>query len=112
MRAVFALSFLAAQLALIVYARFDSARYFTWAPHDAQNEYEIRASVDGVALDSAALQARYQLEPIGVDPRAIEHVLRTVRQYHETYGAHERSEVRVDYRTNGGPPQQWSWSSP
>ena len=109
MRAALALCFLAAQLGMMVYARFDPARYFTWAPHDAQNEYAIHTRVNGIALSEAEMRSRYGLAPTGVDPRAIEHVLRTVRQYHESYGAGEDARARVTYTINGGPEQVWQW---
>ena len=109
LRVVAASVFLAFQLFMVGKARFDPARCWCWAPHDAQNEYRIAVRIDNRLLPSEQVGARYRIRPSGVDPRAIEHVLRLVRQYEETYGAKDDAEVEIRYRTNGGPWQSWHW---
>jgi hypothetical protein len=97
------------QIGRIVSARFDTARYFCWAPHDSQSEYEIDVSIAGRGLTRAETAARYRMPWGWRDPRAMEHVLRLVRQYEETYGRDENATVIIRYTTNGGPVQEWRW---
>ena len=104
-----AAAFLLFQVAMIARARFDPARYFCWAPHDAQNEYEIDVTVDGRALTPEETLARYRMPWGWRNPRAMEHVLRVVRQYEVTYGRGDDAKVSIRYRTNGGPAQRWQW---
>ena len=101
---------LAVQAALIVYARFDPMRYFCWAPHDAQSVYRIDVRIGDRVLTRAEVTDRYRIDGEGRDPRAIEHVIRLVRQRETTYGAPDRASVVIRYRTNGGPEQVWRWS--
>ncbi len=109
MRTAVAILFLAFQVAMIVYARFDPGRYFCWAPHDSQNEYHIRVSIDDVELDTTETTRRYRIPAEGIDPRAIEHVIRLVRQYERSYGSDENAVVDIDYRTNGSAVKHWRW---
>lgn len=108
-RSALAASFLLVQIGMIVYARFDPARFFCWAPHDSQNEYEIDVAVHGRVLSPDEVLARYRIPWGWRNPRAMEHVLRLVRQYEETYGRPEQANVAIRYRTNGGPVREWRW---
>ena len=98
---------LAFQAASIVYARFDDARYFCWAPHDAQNEYVIAVEIDGRSLSPSEVEARYRIPASGVDPRSIAHVTRLVQQYERTLGADDDATVVVGYRINGKALRRW-----
>lgn len=98
---------LLAQVAMIVRARFDEDRYFCWAPHDSQNQYEITAVLGGRTLDAKAIFARYHLPAIGVDPRTIEHVKDAIRARESQ--ASRPAAVDVRYRTNGHPMRSWKW---
>lgn len=89
-------------------ARFVDTRYFGWAPHDAQYEYRIHATIDGARLSAKEIEARYRIPAEGIDPRAIAHVQGLVRQY-ETTRAVERASVRIVWRKNGGPLRQWAY---
>jgi len=106
-RIVAGVAFLLFQVAMMVRARFDPDRYFCWAPHDSQNEYEIVSVVDGRALDRGEVHARYHLPAVGVDPRAIEHIKDVIRARESQ--ATQAAQVTVLYRTNGASPERWSW---
>ena len=100
-------AFLLFQVTMMVRARFDADRYFCWAPHDAQNEYEIVAIIDGRPLDDIETFQRYRVPKVGVDPRAIEHIKDVVRERERR--AQKPAHVTVRYHTNGGAPQRWEW---
>lgn len=102
-----ALLLLLFQAVMMVHARFDDARYFSWAPHDAQNEYVIAVRLNGRTLTDAEVRERYRIPARGIDPRAIAHVVRLVEQYERSRGAGEGAQVRVRWRTNGGPERSW-----
>ena len=95
---------------MVLAARGHDYRYFCWAPHDEQAEYRIAVHIDGVELAPDAILARYRLPVVGVDPRALRHVL----------GVIERTERRLDrpgvavvvrYRINGSEPREWRLDS-
>lgn len=102
-----ALALLGFQLVMMTRARFDDARYFSWAPHDSQNEYVIEVRSEGRKLSDEVVEARYRIPPRGVDPRAIAHVIRLVQQYEAENDPDGSLEVRVRWRTNGGPERSW-----
>ncbi len=97
------------QLGMIVFARFHPARYFCWAPHDAQAEYELSVVVAGRALSDTEIRNRYRMAVRGRDPRAIQHRMDVVRIYETTYGRHEDARVRMTYTINGLNPRTWTW---
>ena len=109
MRTVAAILFLSFQIGMIVYARFDDGRYFCWAPHDSQNAYQIEVTVGDNKLSAAETEQRYRIPAEGVDPRAIEHVIRLVRQYEQGYGSKDGAVVDISYRTNGSSATHWQW---
>ncbi len=97
---------------MIVYARFTPARYYCWAPHDMQNEYAIFVTMNGKALTSEEVTRRYRIRQEGVDPRAIEHVIRLIDHYERTFGRDENAQVRLEYRINGGAVNVDRWPRP
>lgn len=101
--------FLLFQVGMIVHARFDPARYWCWAPHDQQAEYWIDVEIDGRSLPPEQVARRYRDPWGGIEPRTIEHVIRLVRQYEQTYGRDDGARVVLRYRTNGGPLRVWRW---
>jgi hypothetical protein len=111
-RSLIGLGLLALQGGAIVYARFTPARYFCWAPHDSQSEYQIEATVSGEHLKDDSIALRYQLPAKGVEARSIELVLDVVRQYEETRGQKENARVVVHYRVNDGEAREWHWPAP
>ena len=112
LRNILVIAFLLFQFTMIVYARFTPARYYSWGPHDAQNEYAIHVTVAGRELTSEEVTRRYRIRQEGVDPRAIEHVIRLVDQYERTFGRDDNARVRLEYRTNGGALNVESWPRP
>lgn len=109
MRTIAAVLFLAFQLGMIVYARFDAGRYYCWAPHDEHARYEIQIEIDGDSLEPSEIQERYRIRARSVDPRAIEHIQRIVRHYEQLHGIDDHAQVTVTYEINGGASQTWSW---
>src|SRR5262245_56709606 len=97
------------QVVMIFWARFSPMRFFCWAPHDYQNDDQIEVVLDGKKLTNDAVERRYRMRAVGINPRAIEHVFHAVQQYEESYGRSARASVVVKYRTNGGPVGQWRW---
>ena len=106
------ITFLLFQLTMIAYARFTPARYYCWAPHDAQNEYTIDVTVDNETLTPGEVTRRYRIRQQGVDPRAIEHVILLIDQYERTLGRDDNAQVRLEYRINGGPIHVERWPRP
>lgn len=102
--------FLLFQIAMIVRARFDDDRYFCWAPHDSQNEYELILSLDGRQLRPEEVFDRYRIPMTGVDPRAIEHIKDIVRAGERRSAV--AASVTLHYRTNGSERRSWSWPQP
>ena len=111
-RACVGVLLLVAQVAMIVFARFHPMRYYCWAPYDAQNEYVIRASVDGRPLRPQDVLARDRLHTPAVNPRMIYQVTGIIEQVEERYHASDPAVVEVVYRTNGGARQRWAWPRP
>ena len=89
MRLFLALTYLAVQLVILVYARFEPSAHFQWAPFDIQNEYWISVDIDGRALSLEEIANRYHERAIGIDPHAIEHLLAVVTRYEQTYGEND-----------------------
>ena len=108
MRRAFAIAILVFQVGAIVYSRFTPARYFCWAPFDAQNDFTIEARLNGRELTAEEIRARYKRPQRGVDNRSIQHVKDILRGA-ETIYAGEPAEVVLRYRTNGGEEQVWNW---
>jgi len=109
MRFYLALAYLLFQLVMVVYARFDASAHFHWAPFDIQNEYWISVEIDGETLGENEIARRYNERAVGVDPHAIEHLIRVIRRYEQTYGRDDNATVVVRYRINGREVQQWHW---
>ncbi len=94
---------------MVIYARFDEARYFCWAPHDSQNEYAIFATVNDQTLTPDQIQKRYRIKQKGIDPRAIQHIKDIIERYETTYGKDSPAEVIMHYSTNGIEKPSWRW---
>jgi hypothetical protein len=112
LRGVVGLALLAAQVAMILVARFHPMRYYCWAPYDSQNEYEIQATIDGRRLTHEELTARYRLNTPAVNPRMIYQVTDVVSYVERVYHPKDHADVAVVYRTNGGPEQRWQRPPP
>jgi hypothetical protein len=108
-RTAIGVALLAFQLGAIVYARFTEARYFCWAPYDAQNEYVIEARVNGKPLTARQIRTRYRRGPEGVDNRSIQHVKDILAGAETLYHRDDPAEVTLRYRINGHEEQVWRW---
>lgn len=109
MRLFLALTYLAFQLVMLVYARFEPSSHFHWAPFDIHNEYWISVEIDGRSLSDQEIADRYNEPAVGIDPHAIEHLLAVVARYEQTYGKNDNASALVRYRVNGREMQQWRW---
>jgi hypothetical protein len=109
---VIAVLLLSWQVGMIVYARFDDARYFCWAPHDVIWTFRIETVVGGRTLDTLESARRYRYRRPSMDEHAVEHLFRAIRQYETTYGKDDRAQVTVRYRRNEGPVQEWRYPEP
>ncbi len=109
MRKVIGVIFLLIQAVMIIAARFTEARYFCWAPHDAQNEYQLSVEVNGRPLNAEEIRKRYRISPCGLDPRSIAHIKNILRQYEKIYGQNDQTRIRLVYRKNGIAQAPWQW---
>ena len=97
------------QLVMIVHARLSDARYFSWAPHDVMWAFDLEVTVDGQRLNDSQLDARYRLRRHHYHEHAIEHVIRAIRQFEQSYAQGEQANVVLTYARNGGEEQRWLW---
>ena len=105
------IAFLSLQLVSIIYARFDTNRYFAWAPHDIQTEYYLEVEVKAKKLSDHQLKERYAImgEHGWVDLPP-DHVIDWFLQYERTCEPHNQAEQIVfTYRVNGKEWQTWRW---
>lgn len=100
---------LTAQLGGIVYSRFTPLRYFCWAPFDQQTQYEIAISIGGEGLTEMQIQRRYRRPREGTDNRSAHHLFDIIERAEKKFEPAGRSQVRVTYRINGGPEQEWHY---
>ena len=100
---------LAFQIVMIGVARVHPMRYFCWAPHDAQNAYEIRVVVDDRALSDSEIWDRYRHGSKGINPRTIYEVTDIVSHVEREYRNEENAQVTITYSVNGGSERQWHW---
>ena len=97
------------QLGMIVYARFDLGRYFTWSPHDVVWTFDLVVETPTETLDHDGAVARYRLRRYRRQEHAVEHVKRAVRQYERTHGRDDGARVTMTYDKNGRDPLVWTW---
>jgi len=101
--------FFGAQIFGIVAARFGPERYFCWAPYDEITLFDIAVTVDGRQLSEGEIRARYRLPEAARDNHSHANVISVIAHFEQTYGAADRAQVALNYRVNGGSPQQWHW---
>ena len=109
MRRALGVAVLLFQIGAIVYARFVPARYFCWAPYDAQNDYVIEVVVDERLLSHDEIRQRYKKRARGTDNRSIQHIKDIISGYETSDGAGEDAKVTLSFRVNGGEEQSWKW---
>src|SRR6185503_11237543 len=80
------IAFLIIQLLQIVHARFISERYFCWAPHDMQTEFELTVYVNGQELSPHEIYQRFQMDKKDRNSRAAANVKDIIIQHSRTYG--------------------------
>ena len=109
MRHVLGVAVLLFQIGAIIHARFVPARYFCWAPYDAQNDYVIEVVAAGRTLSRDEIRQRYKKRAKGTDNRSIQHIKDIISGYETSYGAEENAQVTLSYRVNDGEEQSWKW---
>ena len=107
--AVIGVSILLVQVALIVYSRGTSARYFCWAPFDMQTDYTLDVTVDGRKLSAAEVRKRYRRPMKGTDNRSVQNLIDILEGYETQYAGAERAEIVMRYRINGKEEQVWAY---
>jgi hypothetical protein len=85
------------------------ARWICWAPNDYATWYRLDVRVNGHALSPAQIEDRYQLPGEYVYQNPPQNIEDIIRQYEQTYGSKDQTQVNLLYREAGGPPQQWRW---
>ena len=106
-RLLIAVPLLAAQVALIGYARFVPARYFCWAPFDMQTDYTLDVTIGGRRLSAEEIRKRYRRPKRGTDNRSIQNLIDIIQGYEEQYGRADHAEVVMKYRINGKEELEW-----
>lgn len=101
--------FFGIQLGLILWSRFSPERYFCWAPHDCQTEYELTVYVNGRELNEDEIYKRYHRERKYRDVRSPDNVKSMIIQHSLTYGKEEDTVVIMKYKVNGIPKDPWTW---
>lgn len=112
LRMMIGAGFLVWQLAMIVNARFIDTKYFCWAPHDSQVQYELTVTINGRELSGEEIQNRYRKAKRGREVRAAGNVKNIIEQYEKTYGRNDRAQVVMKYKVNGIPQRDWVLPSP
>ena len=106
-RLLIAAPLLAAQVALIGYARFVPARYFCWAPFDMQTDYSLDVTIGGRKLLPEEIRKRYRRPGRGTDNRSVQNLIDIIQGYEEQYGKADNAQVIMKYRINGKKEQEW-----
>ena len=106
-RLLVAVPLLAAQVALIGYARFVPARYFCLAPFDMQTDYVLDVVIGGRHLSAAKIRHRYRRPQRGTDNRSVQNLIDIIQGYEERYGQADQARVVMRYRINGKQEQTW-----
>ena len=106
-RLIVAVPLLAAQAALIGYARFVPARYFCWAPFDMQTDYSLEVAIAGRRLGADEIRKRYRRPKRGTDNRSIQNLIDIIQGYEERYGKADNAVVVMKYRINGKEEREW-----
>lgn len=101
--------FFMTQLVLIVWARFAPERYFCWAPHDCQTEYELTVFVNGRELTDQEIIDRYHRPRKERDVRSPGNVQGWIMQESRTYSRKDDVLVIMNYQVNGVPQEPWKW---
>jgi hypothetical protein len=109
LRRTIGIVFLLPQLALVIQARFVSARWLCWAPNDYVVEYQLRVNVRGRDLDPSEIEKRYRLSSQGWYENPAENIMDIVGRYEQTEGRGDAAEVLLLYRLDGGEAKQWQW---
>ena len=104
-----AVNFFVLQIILIIWARFAPERYFCWAPHDCQTEYELTVFVNGRELTPEEIKQRYHHPKKYRDVRSSGNVKGWIMQHARTYGRNEESVVIMNYQVNGIQQEPWTW---
>lgn len=107
-RCILATAFLLMQIGFIVYARFVEARYFCWAPYDAQNEYRLEVTVDGKRLSNEDIYRRYRISADNLESRSAAHVKNIVSYAEERY-YDDGAKTVMYYKVNGVVQTPWCW---
>lgn len=101
--------FFVTQLTLIIWARFAPERYFCWAPHDCQTEYELTVFVNGKELTDQEIIDRYHRPRKERDVRSPGNVKGWIMQESRTYSHNDEILVIMKYQVNGIPQEPWIW---
>lgn len=106
-RLLIAVPLLAAQIALIGYSRFGTARYFCWAPFDMQTDYSLEVTIGGRELSADEIRKRYRRPKRGTDNRSVQNLIDIIQGYEERYGKADHAQAVMKYRINGGEEREW-----
>lgn len=102
-------AFLVLQAGLVLAARFTPARYFCWAPHTAQVQFQIEVHVAGRQLSQPEVWQRYGFNSRDWEAHAACHVMDAVRMYESSLGRDDNARITMHYRINGGDLHTWHW---
>ncbi|MEO1654557.1 MAG: hypothetical protein AAFU64_13510 [Bacteroidota bacterium] len=104
---VLGIGYLGLQIGLIIFARFSSNRYFTWAPHDLQTHYKLEVYDKSGKLGEADLRKRYRLESQGWVDLPPVHIIEWLEAYEKHY-PQTSEKIWLRYNVNGRGWQEWT----
>ncbi len=108
-KAVIVITFLAIQLALVIWARFIPERWFCWAPHDSYVDYELTVIVNGKELTDKEISQRFVRDRVYREVRAAGNAMDIIKQHCRTYGKNDETRVIMNYKINGIQQEPWIW---
>jgi hypothetical protein len=113
-RATVGLGLVLAQLAFVLTVHLSGCckeRYFAWAPNDYSVDYQINASVNGRPLSDSEISDRYRLDQSNFWEDPPERLEGLLKRRELAYAGADRVTILLEYRLNGRPTAEWTWSN-
>ncbi len=101
--------YLLAQLTLIIVARFSPNRYFVWAPHDIQTNYQLEVKDQHGDLTPGQLYKRYNMSNEGFIDLPSHHIIGWLKKYEELNPNSGTKHISFKYSINGKEWKEWTY---
>ncbi|WP_299438077.1 hypothetical protein [uncultured Aquimarina sp.] len=106
---IIGITYLLLQLGLIISARFNSNRYFVWAPHDIQTEYFLEVYSFQKKLNDLKIKERYGLSSHGWIDLPANHLIKFITEYERIHPDSGTDSILLKYNVNGKNWSTWSY---